>query len=151
MFMKFINSSYHWFLYQDKKIDCDPIACKVHMFVEFQFPLHPSHYANNLILVDQKLYVSLSPKVQLSVHYIEANPTHQIWDKTREPMLIDKHVWCNLVQIVENQLLDNDKQQECANMGILTKVFCYMCKTPFKGQHDMCEVSYYCFQQSAQF
>ena len=48
--------------------------------------------------------------------------THQIWDKTREPILIGKHVWCNkLVQIVENQLTSNDKQQECVNMGILKK------------------------------
>ena len=45
-------------------------------------------------------------------------------------MLIGKHVWCNnVVQIVENQLTDNDKQQKCANMEILTKVFCYMCNT----------------------
>ena len=104
------------------------------MFVEFYFPWHPFHYANDLILVDQKLAISLSPKAQLSAHYIEVTPTHQIWDKTREPMLIGKHMWCNnLVQIVENQLLDNDKQQECANMGILTKVFCYICKTSFEG------------------
>ena len=134
MFMKFINSSYHWFLYQDKNVDCDPIACKVHMFVEFQFPLHPSHYANDLISVDQKLVISLSLKVQLSVYYIEATSTHQIWDKTRKPILISKHVLCNnLVQIIENQFLDNDKRQKCANMGILIKVFCYMCKTPFEG------------------
>ena len=104
------------------------------MFVEFYFPLHPSHYANDLILIDQKLVVSLSPKVQLSVHYIEVIPTHQIWDKTRELILISKHVWCNkLVQVFENQLLDHDKQQECANMGILTKVFCYICKISFEG------------------
>ena len=49
-------------------------------------------------------------------------------------MLIGKLVWCNNhVQIVKNQLTNNDKQQECANMGILTKVFCDMCKTPSKG------------------
>ena len=96
--------------------------------------MHPSHYANDLILVDQKLDASLSLKVLLLVHYIEATPTDQVCDKTREPMFIGNHVsYNNLIQIVEKQLLDNDKQQECVNMEILTKVFCYMCKTSFEG------------------
>ena len=40
--------------------NCDPIACIVHMFIEFSLPLHPSHYEDNLILVNQKLHVSLN-------------------------------------------------------------------------------------------
>lgn len=49
-------------------------------------------------------------------------------------LLIGKLVWCNnFVQIIENQLIDNDKQQECANIVILIKMFYYMCKTLFKG------------------
>ena len=49
-------------------------------------------------------------------------------------MLINKIVWYNnYAQIVENQSNDNDKKQECVNMGILTKEFWYMCKTLFEG------------------
>ena len=38
-------------------------------------------------------------------------------------MLVNNIMWYNVAQIVENQSNDNDKQQECVNMGILTKEF----------------------------
>ena len=96
--------------------------------------MHLSHYEDNLILVDQKLHASLNQRVQLLVYHIEANNSHQIWDKTREPMSISNIMrYNNFAQIVENQSNDNDKHQEYVNMGILTKEFWYMCKTLFEG------------------
>ena len=49
-------------------------------------------------------------------------------------MLRGKLAWYNnIIKIVEKQLTANDKQQECVNIGIKKKVFCYLCKTPFEG------------------